>query len=85
MRRREFITLLGGCAAWPLSAHAQQSAMPMIGVLWPGAAPPAPPRMESFRQALRQLGLKDTMLQSSFATREEVCSSFPSLPLSWSV
>jgi putative ABC transport system substrate-binding protein len=58
MRRREFITLIGGAAvAWSLAARAQQGKrVSKIGVLWPGAAPPASPRMESFRQALRQSG-----------------------------
>jgi putative tryptophan/tyrosine transport system substrate-binding protein len=58
MRRREFITLLGGAAAaWPLAARAQQSGnRASIGLLWPAAAPPASPRMESFRLGLRDSG-----------------------------
>ena len=57
MRRREFIASLGSALlAWPLVAHAQQSTIRRVGVLWPGASPPAPPRMEWFTQALKQLG-----------------------------
>src|SRR5258706_14472357 len=57
MNRRAFITLLGGAAAWPLGARAQQGGMPTIGLLWPADAPPVFPRMESFRQGLRASGL----------------------------
>ena len=61
MGRREFVALLGGAAAtWPLAARAQQSGnSATIGLLWPGDAPPASPRMESFRQGLRALGFVD--------------------------
>src|SRR5262245_17888786 len=60
MRRRAFISLLGGAAAaWPLKVRAQQANSATIGLLWPGDAPPASPRMESFRQGLRALGFVD--------------------------
>ena len=60
LKRRAFITLLGGAAGWPLAARAQPAGPPSrIGLLWPGDAPPVSPRMESFRQGLRALGFVD--------------------------
>ena len=56
LKRREFITALSGAVTWALVARAQQPARRSIGVLWPASAPPPPPRMESFRLALKQLG-----------------------------
>jgi putative tryptophan/tyrosine transport system substrate-binding protein len=59
--RREFITLLGGAAAWPLAARAQQPAMRRIGVLLNLAAddPESQRRMTAFVQGLQQLGWTD--------------------------
>jgi putative ABC transport system substrate-binding protein len=63
VRRREFITLLGGAAAaWPLAARAQQpERMRRIGVLQPLAAndPEAPPRVKAFHRRLQELGWTD--------------------------
>jgi putative ABC transport system substrate-binding protein len=57
MRRREFITLLGGAAAaWPLVAHAQQPPMPMIGLLHSGSAAAFGRHITAFREGLRQDG-----------------------------
>jgi len=55
MKRRDFMALLGGAAAWPLGAEAQQS-MPVIGVLGPGSAESNAFRVTPFRQGLNESG-----------------------------
>ena len=57
MQRRVFLGVLGGAAAWPLAARAQQTRILKVGVLYPGLATSAVPRVAAFREGLHNGGI----------------------------
>ena len=60
MQRRQFITLVGGTVmAWPLSARAQRSAMPVVGLLHPGRPDSYTQPLAAFQKGLNELGFVD--------------------------
>src|SRR5262245_54831140 len=56
MRRRDFLTLLGAAAAWPLDARAQQPALPVIGLLDPRSQNAVGGRLNALRRGLKETG-----------------------------
>jgi putative ABC transport system substrate-binding protein len=56
VKRREFISLIGGAAVWPLAARAQQPKVPVVGFLHPGSAEPNASLLAAFRKGLAEAG-----------------------------
>jgi putative ABC transport system substrate-binding protein len=80
MRRREFITLLGGAAAWPLAARAQQAAkMPRVGILSPAASETAT-TLTAFRDGIRDLGyIEGKTIALDFRLSKGIMDALPAL------
>jgi ABC-type uncharacterized transport system substrate-binding protein len=79
MKRRDFITLLGGAAAWPLAARAQQAKMARIGALYIGIAD-AEAFKTNLREGLRELGyVEGQNIAFEFRSAEEKLDRLPQL------
>jgi putative ABC transport system substrate-binding protein len=79
MKRRKFITLLGGAAIWPIAARAQQPAVPRVGILSPAASETAA-TLTAFREGIRDLGyVEGQTIALDFRLSRGIMDALPTL------
>jgi putative ABC transport system substrate-binding protein len=80
MKRREFITLLGGAATWPVTAHAQRTTLPVIGYLGSGSLATNAESLAAFRQGLSDTGyVEGRNVTIEYRWADEVYDRLPAL------
>ena len=84
IERRKFLALLGGAAAWPLAARAQQPAMPVIGFLHPASPHAAGDQLRAFHQGLKETGFVDgENVAIEYRWAENRTDRLPALAANW--
>jgi putative tryptophan/tyrosine transport system substrate-binding protein len=84
MRRREFISLVGNAAVWPVVARAQQPGMPVIGFLHSASPDSYAPQLNAFRQSLKETGyVEGQNVAIEYRWAEDQIARLPTLAADW--